>query len=39
MTEWQMKDGDLIPDGAGGFSQLQGAEAVLQLSSPGCRQC
>lgn len=30
MTEWKMKDGDLIPDGAGGFVQLQGEEAVLQ---------
>lgn len=30
MTEWDMKDGDLIPDGAGGFAQLQGAAAVLQ---------
>ena len=30
MTEWKMKDGDLIPDGAGGFVKLQEEEAVLQ---------
>lgn len=30
MTEWKLKDGDLIPDGAGGFSQVQGDEALLQ---------
>ena len=30
MTEWKLNDGDLIPDGAGGFLQVQGEEAVLQ---------
>ncbi len=25
-----MKEGDLIPDGAGGFAQVQGEEALLQ---------
>ena len=30
MTEWQMKDGDLIPDGAGGFALVHGEQAVLQ---------
>ncbi|MBE6957047.1 MAG: hypothetical protein E7450_06305 [Ruminococcaceae bacterium] len=30
MTEWSMKDGDLVPDGAGGFVRLQGEAAVLQ---------
>lgn len=30
MTEWQMRDGDLIPDGAGGFAVVQGEQAVLQ---------
>lgn len=30
MTEWQMKDGDLIPDGAGGFALAHGEQAVLQ---------
>ena len=30
MTEWKMKDGDLIPDGSGGFAQVQGEQAILQ---------
>ena len=30
MVEWTMKDGDLIPNGAGGFSWVQGDQAVLQ---------
>ena len=30
MVEWVMKDGDLVPDGAGGFTWVQGERAVLQ---------
>ncbi|MBQ3557443.1 MAG: hypothetical protein IJA11_06570 [Oscillospiraceae bacterium] len=30
MTEWQMKDGDLIPNGAGGFELVHGEQALLQ---------
>ena len=30
MTEWKMKDGDLIPDGCGGFEALHEEEAMLQ---------
>lgn len=30
MTEWKMKDGDLVPNGAGGFATVQGEQAMLQ---------
>lgn len=30
MVEWVMKDGDLVPNGAGGFTWVQGEQAVLQ---------
>lgn len=30
MTEWQMKDGDLVPNGAGGFELVRAEQAVLQ---------
>ncbi|MBQ3134763.1 MAG: hypothetical protein IJB75_02995 [Oscillospiraceae bacterium] len=30
MVEWAMKDGDLVPNGAGGFAQVRGEQAVLQ---------
>ena len=30
MAEWIMKDGDLVPDGAGGFTRVYGEQAVLQ---------
>ena len=36
MVEWVMKDGDLVPNGAGGFTWVQGEQAAKSyLVAPG----